>query len=127
MGALLLHALRGTVGDESFFRMLRTWTDRHRHGTVTTEMFVALAAEVAGRDLGDVFDAWLSGRVHPARLTQARGSQPRRGILASFRHALAAWASYSSAARLSRSISAPAVSAAAGSRVGCVCSTSSCR
>ena len=48
-GALLLHALRRTVGDEPFFRMLRTWADRHRHGTVTTEMFVALAAEVAGR------------------------------------------------------------------------------
>ena len=59
-GALLLHALRRTVGDESFFRMLRTWADLHRHGTVTTQMFVALAAEVAGRDLGEVFDTWLS-------------------------------------------------------------------
>ena len=50
----------GTVGDETFFRLLRTWVDRHAHGTVTTEMFVALAAEVAGEDLGDLFDRWLS-------------------------------------------------------------------
>ena len=59
-GALLLHALRGTVGDETFFRVLRTWADEHRHGTVTTEMFVAHAAEVAGQDLGEHFDLWLN-------------------------------------------------------------------
>ena len=59
-GALLLHALRGTVGDEAFFRILRTWVDRHAFGTVTTEMFVALATEQAGEDLGDLFDRWLS-------------------------------------------------------------------
>ena len=78
-GALLLHALRRTIGDEPFFGLLRTWADRHRHGTVTTEMFVALAAEVAGRDLGDVFDPWLSG----TGLRSCRNDETRCTVLTS--------------------------------------------
>ncbi len=31
-GGLTLHALRLTVGDETFFRILRTWADRYRYG-----------------------------------------------------------------------------------------------
>ncbi|HWC08782.1 MAG TPA: M1 family aminopeptidase, partial [Solirubrobacterales bacterium] len=58
-GALTLHALRRTVGDEAFFKILRTWIARHSGGTVTTADFEALAAEVCGRDLTPLFDAWL--------------------------------------------------------------------
>ena len=32
-GALTLHALRGRLGDEKFFALLRDWTTRYRHGT----------------------------------------------------------------------------------------------
>lgn len=59
-GALLLHALRLTIGDDDFFNLLRTWVERYRYGTVDTSMFVALAQEVTGRDLGGLFDAWLN-------------------------------------------------------------------
>jgi len=61
-GALTLHALRLTVGDEAFSRLLRTWVERHRGGSVTTADFEALAAEVTGADpaaLTELFDAWL--------------------------------------------------------------------
>ena len=58
-GALTLHALRRTVGDEAFFTILRTWVARHSGGSVTTADFEALAAEVCGRDLTALFDAWL--------------------------------------------------------------------
>ncbi|EGD42123.1 putative metallopeptidase [Nocardioidaceae bacterium Broad-1] len=58
-GALTLHALRRTVGDDAFFRILRTWVARHGGGSVTTADFEALAAEVGGRDLTPLFDAWL--------------------------------------------------------------------
>ena len=64
-GALLLHTLRRTVGDESFFTVLRTWADRRQHSTVTTKLFVALTAELSGEDLGDVFDAWLNETALP--------------------------------------------------------------
>jgi len=64
-GALLLHTLRRTVGDDTFFMILRTWADRHQHSTVSTELFVALTAELSGEDVGDVFDAWLNETALP--------------------------------------------------------------
>ena len=58
-GALLLHALRATIGDETFFSLLQRWVRDNAHGTVTTPMFVELADELAGRPLTDVFEPWL--------------------------------------------------------------------
>ena len=51
-GALTLHALRLTLGDTDFFDLLRAWVARHRHGTATTEDFVAHVAEHAGDHAG---------------------------------------------------------------------------
>ena len=58
-GALTLHALRGQLGDEEFFALLRDWTARHRHGTVVTDDFTALAATYARDSLRPLWDAWL--------------------------------------------------------------------
>ena len=58
-GALTLHAVRGVIGDEAFFDLLRTWVARHDGGTATTADFEALAEELTGRELTPVFDAWL--------------------------------------------------------------------
>ena len=58
-GALVLHALRGRIGDERFFALLRDWTARHRHATVTTAQFVDLAGQHAATDLDAFFTAWL--------------------------------------------------------------------
>ena len=64
-GALALHALRCRRRRRAFFPLLRDWTGRHRHGTVTTAQFVALAAEHAGRDLSAFFTDWLHRRAVP--------------------------------------------------------------
>ena len=58
-GAMALHALRGEIGDEAFFRVLREYVARHAGGNVTTADFVAVAEEIAERDLDDLFDSWL--------------------------------------------------------------------
>ncbi|MBV9921567.1 MAG: M1 family metallopeptidase [Pseudonocardia sp.] len=58
-GGLVLHALRGSLGDERFFALLRDWTARHRHATVTTAQFVELARRYAATDLSPFFTAWL--------------------------------------------------------------------
>jgi aminopeptidase N len=58
-GALTLHALRGVVGDEKFFALLRDWTTRHRHGTVVTDDFTGLAANYAEVSLRPLWQAWL--------------------------------------------------------------------
>jgi aminopeptidase N len=58
-GALALHALRLTVGDESFFSTLRTWVDRYRYGNASIDDFVSVAEEVSGRQLDEFFADWL--------------------------------------------------------------------
>lgn len=58
-GALTLHALRRTVGDETFFAILRRWGTDHRHGVVTTADFEGLVERLAGPGLTPLFDAWL--------------------------------------------------------------------
>ena len=65
-GAMVLHALRGEVGDEAFFRTLREYVSRHAGGNVTTEDFIAVAEEVTGKDLGSLFDAWLYDEATPS-------------------------------------------------------------
>ncbi|MFF2521368.1 M1 family metallopeptidase [Streptomyces liangshanensis] len=58
-GALTLHALRTVLGDGGFFSLLREWTALHRHGTVTTEDFTALAQRHSAHPLDELFAAWL--------------------------------------------------------------------
>ncbi len=58
-GAVTLHALRLEVGDDLFFEILRTWTDRFRNENATTADFEALVEELANKDLSAFFDAWL--------------------------------------------------------------------
>jgi aminopeptidase N len=58
-GALTLHALRGRLGDENFFALLRDWTARHRHGNVVTEDFTGLAANYSRESLRPLWEAWL--------------------------------------------------------------------
>ena len=47
-GALTLHALRRTVGDEVFFALLRSWVDENRYGVVTTADFEASVLDITG-------------------------------------------------------------------------------
>ncbi len=69
-GALTLHALRLTVGDDSFLRTLRTWAQRYEYGNVETADFIALAKEEAPQvppaALDALFDAWLNQPELPA-------------------------------------------------------------
>lgn len=65
-GALLLHALRLTVGDAAFFDVLRAWTERHRGAAVKTSDFLRLVDERTGRELGWLLRPWLDDRALPA-------------------------------------------------------------
>lgn len=58
-GALTLHALRLRIGDEAFFAVLHTWTERYHDGNAATADFIALAEEISGQELDAFFDAWL--------------------------------------------------------------------
>lgn len=64
-GALALHAIRLTVGDDAFFAVLRAWTSRHAHGSVSTAQFVETASHVAETSLDALLDRWLFTRALP--------------------------------------------------------------
>lgn len=61
-GAMSLHALRVEVGDEAFFEILKTFYARYSGDgrTATTDDFIAVAQEVSGRDLTNLFELWLN-------------------------------------------------------------------
>jgi len=58
-GALTLHAVRKTLGDATFFRMLRNWTAANRHGSVTTELFIAHLSQYTDVDVRGLLSSWL--------------------------------------------------------------------
>ncbi|MEV0591654.1 M1 family metallopeptidase [Nonomuraea cavernae] len=65
-GGMTLHALRKEIGDRTFFRLLKTWTEQHRYGNATTPEFIALAQQLSGKDLRSLFDVWLFQPRKPA-------------------------------------------------------------
>ncbi|WDZ85262.1 M1 family metallopeptidase [Micromonospora cathayae] len=66
-GAMTVHALRSTIGDDAFFRLLKTWTAEKRDGNATTDEFVTQAEQVSGRQLDALFESWLYTAERPDR------------------------------------------------------------
>ncbi|HWK30370.1 MAG TPA: M1 family metallopeptidase, partial [Solirubrobacter sp.] len=65
-GGMTLQALREKIGnDDTFFRILQTWTAQHRYGNATTQDFIALAERISGLDLDDFFHVWLDVPAKP--------------------------------------------------------------
>jgi aminopeptidase N len=66
-GAMTVHALRRTIGEQAFFSLLKSWPAEQRNGTATTEEFIDFAEKVSGKDLDGLFQAWLYGTTQPPR------------------------------------------------------------
>ena len=66
-GCVVLHMLRGIVGDSTFFNILRSYTadPSVRYGVATTEDFQAIAESVSGLDLNYFFQEWIYGEKYP--------------------------------------------------------------
>jgi aminopeptidase N len=58
-GAVVLQALRAEIGDDAFFHVLTRWAHDNEGTSRTSDDFIALASDVAGRDLTGFFDTWL--------------------------------------------------------------------
>jgi aminopeptidase N len=58
-GAVVLEALRRTVGDDAFFETLQRWVADNEGRSQRTAAFIALAEDVSGQDLTELFDEWL--------------------------------------------------------------------
>jgi len=64
-GSLMLHALRRTLGDSTFYGILREWQRRHRDANASWPDFEALAQSMAKTDLRGFFQAWARGTTAP--------------------------------------------------------------
>ena len=66
-GAWVLHMLRGVVGDEDFFQILRDYYSdpRYAHGAAETEDFQEICETVSGMDLDYFFQEWIYGVYYP--------------------------------------------------------------
>ena len=65
-GAMTLHVLRETVGDDAFFTILREWVAKYGGGTATTPDLIDLAERISGQQLDALFDEWLYAEGKPA-------------------------------------------------------------
>jgi len=66
-GAVVLHMLRGIVGDPTFYDILRAYSadPSLAYGVATTEDFQAVAESVSGMDLNYFFQQWIYGENYP--------------------------------------------------------------
>jgi hypothetical protein len=58
-GAMVLHALRGELGDDTFFGLLKSWSTEKAGKVVSTKQFIQFAEQYSGQDLTELFDTWL--------------------------------------------------------------------
>jgi aminopeptidase N len=66
-GGMTLVALRSRVGEETFYKILQTWTKEHRHSSGTTKQFIETVNRVSGKRLDAFFDDWLYQKGRPAK------------------------------------------------------------
>ena len=58
-GSFTLHALRTTIGDDNFFRLLNVYVEEFGGANAETRDFTSLAEDISGQDLEAFFDEWL--------------------------------------------------------------------
>ena len=66
-GAVVLHMLRGVVGDSTFFKILRAYLDDPNlaYNSATTRDFQYVAEKVYGKSLDYFFNEWIYGENYP--------------------------------------------------------------
>ncbi|WP_344889957.1 M1 family metallopeptidase [Actinomadura meridiana] len=64
-GAIMLQLLREKIGDDDFFKLLRTWFARNKYGNGYTALFTRTAEEVSGQNLDAFFKDWLYSPIKP--------------------------------------------------------------
>ncbi|MFD4620516.1 M1 family metallopeptidase [Streptomyces sp. NPDC058475] len=66
-GAMVLHKIRRTVGDDTFYDIIQGWAATHRHANADTADFTAYVEKKApGKDFSEIWKDWLYGDGKPA-------------------------------------------------------------
>jgi aminopeptidase N len=58
-GPLFFHNLRQQVGDDAYFEIMRRYLKRHKYDIATPESFLAIAEEVSGQNLDEIYRRWI--------------------------------------------------------------------
>jgi aminopeptidase N len=58
-GAMTLQALRVKIGEEAFFRTLRTWYGKYKYGNASTADFIDVAERASRQQLDAFFQTWI--------------------------------------------------------------------
>src|SRR5215211_218484 len=91
-GAMTLQALRNEVGDDAFFEILREWFASHSGGNGTTPELIALAEEISGQQLDDLFDTWVfSAEKPPPEAITGGGTSAAKSLSAKERSSAESW------------------------------------
>ncbi len=63
----ILHMLRYVLGDSTFFRALKSYTNDKslQYGNISTEEFISKFMQYTGKDIGWFFNQWLAGTYYP--------------------------------------------------------------
>jgi aminopeptidase N len=65
-GAMVLHKIRQTVGDDAFYDIIQGWAATHRHGNADTADFTAYVEKKApDKDFSEIWKDWLYGKGKP--------------------------------------------------------------
>ena len=64
-GACVLHALRGLLGDQAWWKGIRDYVARHKAQVVETDDFRKAMESASGKDLKWFFDQWVYKAGHP--------------------------------------------------------------
>ncbi|MBK7869810.1 MAG: M1 family metallopeptidase [Saprospiraceae bacterium] len=64
-GGWVLHMLRQEIGDEAFWKGIRTYYDRFKYSNALTDDLRRVMEEVSGKDLKAFFQQWLFVAGHP--------------------------------------------------------------
>ena len=64
-GAWVLHMLRSQLGDDAFFRGLRSYYQAHANATATSEDLRAALEKASGKNLRAFFTRWIYDSGHP--------------------------------------------------------------
>lgn len=64
-GSIVIHLLHETVGDEIFWKAIRTYLERHKYGNVETTDLQSVFEETSGKNLDLFFKQWVYSVGHP--------------------------------------------------------------
>ena len=64
-GALAIHVLHKKVGDEIFYKILKTYFETYGNGHAGSDDFIDIANRVNGQNLDSLFRAWLENEMIP--------------------------------------------------------------